>query len=149
MEIIVVVAIVALLATVVIANISSARKKSRDTQRVSDMAQIQLALRLYKDANGAYPDIPGGEAVGDEAGTLDAALAPYVTGITKDPINSGENQYYYDSSYTCSGSSRAVALAQTMEGTNAGNYSSVCGGASSDLGNGVVPSANSYIVILN
>ncbi len=54
-EVVVAVAIIALLASVVILSIQEIKKKSRDAQRYSDMSNIELALRLYKDSNGEYP----------------------------------------------------------------------------------------------
>ncbi len=53
-EILVVVAIIGIIASVVIMSLAEAKKKSRDTQRESDLAQLQLALRIYFDANGTY-----------------------------------------------------------------------------------------------
>ena len=58
-EVLVAVAIVAILATIVYASLGEARKKSRDAQRYSDMLNVQIALRLYKDSNGSYPSTGG------------------------------------------------------------------------------------------
>jgi len=49
------VAIIGILASIVLASLNSARMKSRDARRVADIKQIQLALELYRDANGSYP----------------------------------------------------------------------------------------------
>lgn len=148
-EITIAVAIVALISSVVIANLQESRKKSRDVQRVSDMQQIQLGLRAYRDAESAsdYPAYASGDLIGDGAG-IDTVFLAYVTGTIKDPLNSGSNRYYYDSAYTCNGTSRVILVAQTMERTGAGNYASVCGATTSSLGNGVTPTTNSYVVIL-
>jgi type II secretion system protein G len=54
-EILVAVAIIGVLASIILANVGEARKKARDTERASDLQQIQLALRTYKDSNGRYP----------------------------------------------------------------------------------------------
>jgi len=54
-ELLVVIAIIGILSSVVLASLNSARQKSRDAKRVSDIKQIQLALELYFDANGSYP----------------------------------------------------------------------------------------------
>ncbi len=54
-ELLVVVAIISLLASVVMASLSSARSKSRDAKRKSDLHQIQNALALYYNTNGSYP----------------------------------------------------------------------------------------------
>jgi len=55
-ELLVVIAIIGILSSVVLASLNSAREKSRDARRVSDIKQIQLALELYFDSNGEYPD---------------------------------------------------------------------------------------------
>jgi len=54
-ELLVVIAIIGILSSVVLASLNSARQKGRDARRISDVKQIQLALELYYDANGAYP----------------------------------------------------------------------------------------------
>lgn len=54
-ELLVVIAIIGILSSVVLASLNSAREKSRDAKRVSDIKQVQLALELYYDANGQYP----------------------------------------------------------------------------------------------
>jgi len=54
-ELLVVIAIIGILSSVVLASLNSARTKSRDARRLSDMKQVQLALELYYDSNNAYP----------------------------------------------------------------------------------------------
>jgi general secretion pathway protein G len=53
-ELLVVIAIIGILSSVVLASLNSARTKARDTRRISDIKQIQIALELYFDANGKY-----------------------------------------------------------------------------------------------
>lgn len=54
-ELLVVIAIIGILSSVVLASLNSARQKARDARRISDAKNIQLALELYADSNGAYP----------------------------------------------------------------------------------------------
>ena len=54
-ELLVVIAIIGILASIILASLSTAQAKGRDARRVSDIKQIQLALELYYDANGTYP----------------------------------------------------------------------------------------------
>lgn len=54
-ELLVVIAIIGILASVVLASLNSARERSRDARRVSDVRQVQLALELAFDSDGAYP----------------------------------------------------------------------------------------------
>ncbi len=93
-ELLVVIAIIGILASVILASLNTARIKARDTRRLEDVKEIQLALSLYYDANGnTYPtNIYGG------------ALAPtYISVVPTDPV--GATQYKYSalgSGATCS-----------------------------------------------
>jgi len=54
-ELLVVVSLIGILATLVMANMNSARERARDAQRKSDLRNIQTALRLYYNDVGGYP----------------------------------------------------------------------------------------------
>jgi prepilin-type N-terminal cleavage/methylation domain-containing protein len=54
-ELLVVIAIIGLLATLSIVALNTARARSRDAKRVADVKQVQTALELYFNDNGAYP----------------------------------------------------------------------------------------------
>lgn len=56
-ELLVVIAIIALLTAIVTGNFTQSRGKSRDAKRVSDLAQIQLALELFFDRCNGYPGV--------------------------------------------------------------------------------------------
>jgi general secretion pathway protein G len=88
-ELLVVISIIALLASIVLASLNSARVKSRDVRRISNIKQLQLALELYFDANGSYP--AGGIAA------LTGVLNPtYIPVIPDDPLAGGApNNYEY------------------------------------------------------
>ncbi|OGE75347.1 MAG: hypothetical protein A3C85_02345 [Candidatus Doudnabacteria bacterium RIFCSPHIGHO2_02_FULL_48_21] len=58
-ELLVVISIIALLASVILVSLNSARAKARNAKRVSDLLQIQTALELYYDDNNRYP-VSGG-----------------------------------------------------------------------------------------
>ncbi|HEU4677615.1 MAG TPA: type II secretion system protein [Candidatus Paceibacterota bacterium] len=149
-EMIIVIAVIALLASVVIPNLVGSKGHARDTSRISDLKQIQLAFRTWRDdySTSTYPVYASGDVIGDGVG-VETVFAPYVGGTIKDPIDSGSNRYYYDSDYTCNGASHVIVMALTMEEATSGNYESVCGaGSEGDLGNGVTPTAASYVVIL-
>ena len=57
-ELLVVIAIIGLLSSVVLASLNSAREKSRDARRLSDVKQLQTALELIFDDTSPpeYPD---------------------------------------------------------------------------------------------
>ncbi len=54
-ELLVVIAIIGLLATIVMVSLNTARSKARDSRRVADIRQLQLALQMEYDKTGAYP----------------------------------------------------------------------------------------------
>ncbi|MDB5238917.1 MAG: gspG [Candidatus Parcubacteria bacterium] len=54
-ELLVVITIIVLLTGIILKNLSGSRGKARDAQRVSDLAQLQLALALFMDRCGEYP----------------------------------------------------------------------------------------------
>jgi type II secretion system protein G len=54
-ELLVVIAIIGLLSTLAVVALGSAREKSRDAKRLSDVKQIQTALELYYTDQSSYP----------------------------------------------------------------------------------------------
>ncbi len=54
-ELLIVIAIIALLSSIVLIAVSNARIKARDTKRKTDLQQIAKALELYAAKHGSYP----------------------------------------------------------------------------------------------
>jgi len=101
-ELLVVIAIIGVLASIVLASLSTAREKSRDARRLADIKQIQLALELYADANSAsYP-----AALSD----LDPTYIPVVP---NDPVGTAVAYPYFRCTITTS-----YHLAAGLEDTN-------------------------------
>jgi type II secretion system protein G len=149
-ELLVVIAIIGLLASIVLVSLNATRKKARDSKRLSDLKQIQLAIEMYYDDNGYYPKEGDGAngKVGEGAG-LDNMLSPYMAKVPADPLGPGDttHYYYYDGNQLCSGgpySNIAVLFARTMEVT-AGNASDIC---SSWGGEGGAGGANAYHIYI-
>jgi len=55
-ELLVVIAIIGLLASVVLVSFNTSTSKSRDSSRMQELKQIQMALRLYYDVYHEMPD---------------------------------------------------------------------------------------------
>jgi prepilin-type N-terminal cleavage/methylation domain-containing protein len=81
-ELLVVIAIIGILSTIVLASLSGARKRGRDSRRIADISQLKLALELYYEANQTYPT------------SLPLLITPgYIPAIPKDPLTSNDYAY--------------------------------------------------------
>ena len=76
------IAIIGILASIVLASLNSARRKSRDARRVADVKQIQLVLELYHDSNSSYP-----------AG-LTELVPVYLPKLPNDPLDNISYSYF-------------------------------------------------------
>lgn len=54
-ELLVVISVIAVLSTLTVVYLETARMTARDTRRISDVKQIQLALKMYYNDTGMYP----------------------------------------------------------------------------------------------
>ncbi len=79
-ELLVVVAIIGVLATLTGVSMNNARRASRDPRRLSDIKQIQLALRLYYLDNGTYPSVVTG------GGSIAAQGTSYLLRVPENPL---------------------------------------------------------------
>lgn len=89
-ELLVVIAIIGLLSSGILVALNSARSKSRDARRVSDVRQIMTSMELYFAENSAYPD-DGGSCVAASGGTAVAGLCP--TPTATGPSGSASSEY--------------------------------------------------------
>jgi general secretion pathway protein G len=133
-ELLVVVAIIGILSSVVLASLSSARAKARDSRRLSDMRQIQNALELYYNNTGHYPVNTDNDNSGWDTGCYGAG-DPFITpletdgDISKTPCDptitsqSGGYSYYrYTSgSYGCDVSKGAYYILGVRDMETTGN----------------------------
>jgi len=105
-ELLVVITIIGLLATISTISINVARVKARDVKRQADMAQIQLALFLYYDDHNAYPvaDFDLAHAADPNWTILTSALNGnggadkiYMARVPLDSLNASPYVYGYNS----------------------------------------------------
>ena len=54
-ELLIVIVIIGVLSTILVSNFIGVRQRARDSQRKSDLRQIQAALELYRHDQGIYP----------------------------------------------------------------------------------------------
>jgi len=106
-ELLVVIAIIGLLSSVVLASLNTARQKSRDARRKSDLVQMRTALEFYFDKYDAYPgdtfsnwEQPCNTTTNDLGKIVTEGFIPE---LPCDPTNSGSNRYNFDPNGTCSG----------------------------------------------
>lgn len=116
-ELLVVIAIIGILSSVVLASLSTARQKSRDAKRISDIGQLQLSLELYYDGSQQYPvEVGAAYTVGRDIvtpanNTLNGLVTGQLIPRLPTPPNALE-QYYYSASETSDGSYTACTLAE-------------------------------------
>ena len=143
-ELLVVVSIIGLLSSVVLASLNNARAKARDTTRISDLKQLQLALALYYDKNGSYPGAQNTVYTSAQASWI--TTDPLTTLVTQgfisklpvDPKNTPANNFNYTGStnysyYYSIGQLAAPAadyeLTTRLEGSGNGSSCQVRGNA--------------------
>ncbi len=142
-ELIVVIAIIGLLASIVMASLADTRKEALDKRRMEDLRQVKTALELYYTDHRVYPSETDGNN-GNIAtnATLKAALAPYIKTLPPDPRGVGDATYYYyyDGAHTCGDTDYAYLFARQMAKPANANYAehlnNVCVGALDGEGRG-------------
>lgn len=96
-ELLVVVSIIGLLASLILIRFNSVQKKSRDTRRVVDVDTFVKALNLYNNDFSAYP-VYDGYITGNDPLSVDLKNSGFLKSIPLDPINKqiDTETYKYD-----------------------------------------------------
>lgn len=107
-ELLIAIVLIGMLASVVLVNMNVSRIKSRNTQRMSDLTQIQFALEQYYDdalcsGQGCYPFCQGSlvycystQITGPLYQWNNMGIAPnYIPSMPRDPTNNAANNYVY------------------------------------------------------
>lgn len=89
-EILIVVFIIGLLASVVLVGLGAFRQRGRDARRVADLRSVQNALELYYSKNGLYP--PTSDWSSLESELINAGIG--VSNIPNDPAGSSATYKY-------------------------------------------------------
>ena len=126
-ELLVVIAIIGILSTLSVVSLNSARAKSRDARRLSDIKQIRTALDMYYDASSTYPttsctSTPLGTgncacltSVGwTNTSTTNCTGTIFMQKVPSDPLSSGAY------TYTSTSSGQSYEIVYKLE-ANSGN----------------------------
>ena len=109
-ELLIVITIIGLLATVFGINVGKWRARARDSQRAADIRTLQQGLAFYffrSDYSGNYPvyDI---YITGSDALSLDLQANGSMSTVPADPINEGNYRYHYCSLEACTNQADGV-----------------------------------------
>ncbi len=113
-EILIVVAIIAILASVVLVGLGPTQSAGRDARRVADLHESQNGLELYYNQNGKYPDAKSQSWV--NIGTTLEAANIGINSWPNDP-SSGKN-YFYGTTATDNG----YIVGANMENSTGGEW---------------------------
>lgn len=92
-ELLIVVGIIGILATLLMANFIGVRQRARDAQRKSDVRQLQSALELYRSDLASYP------ASMPSCGSALTGGSPVSTYMQKVPCDPSGSSYYNSGNY--------------------------------------------------
>ncbi len=128
-ELLVVISIISLLSSVVLSSLSAARMKARDSRRIQDLRQIKIALEMYRNDYGNYPNHSTFCTIDPEwclssnnddwSISLGGELNKYISKLSKDPlINNGQpfyNNDFYSYAYTSCSDGNCYDLLAKLE----------------------------------
>lgn len=111
MEMLLVIAIIGILSSITLANLGGARGKARDSERVTEVGQIALALSLYYNACRAYPNAPlASNLTTVNANCPGVTLGNFINPVPKDPQGAD---------YTYAKSASSFVIRATLEKNDA------------------------------
>lgn len=121
-EILVVVTIISMLASIAAVSYSRFVKQSRDARRKTDIEQIRAASELYRNFKGVYPS----SLAFDGSGEIIDGATKYMTKVPSDPLYTGplSTTYYYSSTDPF----QDYVLCAYLEGGSTTSMTVVCGG---------------------
>lgn len=96
-ELLTVIAIIGILAAIIGANVSSARRQARDARRLADIKAIQTAVELAANEDGLPPGDPGEERLSNSVSSGSPwipGLDEYLSSIPQDPLGNREDFFY-------------------------------------------------------
>ena len=139
-ELLVVISIIVVLGAGILTAVFNARAESRDMARATTTEQLKLAVRLYKDAKGVYPDYAEGTEIASDT-ALGQALLPYIKGFKDDSMREEGFEYWYISDFDCTEPGQRVVYISPLERSENSNAVALCG---ADIG----ADTNAFITII-
>ncbi len=133
-EMLIVVAIIGVLASIVLVGLGPTQRTGRDARRIADLKQVQTALELYFQKNGQYPNSATWAA-------LETDLVSATIGVNKIPNDPNSNRNYtYAPNTSRNGyllradleDGNNPALRTDIDGTQSNYGNTDCGTAASD-----------------
>jgi type II secretory pathway pseudopilin PulG len=125
LELLVVVSIIGILASIVFAVLTNAQLDARDKRRVADIHSIEQALNLYYARYNAYPtEASGANGNMTTNPTFKSLMQPFLAAMPSDPTGPSNDTYYYyyDGKHNCGGKYYAVIFARQMDKASNSNY---------------------------
>jgi len=131
-EMLIVIAIIGILASMVIVSLGPSQAKARDAKRMSDLRQIQNMLEIYYTANGGYPKQDSSVPISNIKDSLNNLQA--TQGIpTTDPSG---NPYCYESTGTLANGAAGYSIGTQLEISSSSNSCmSSCSGSNGNTTN--------------
>src|SRR5688572_11933482 len=123
-ELLVVISIIGILATLVAANLNSARSRARDAQRKSDLKNIETAFRLYYNDKATYP----AESSLSWGSAFSSTGVTYMQKLPQDPL-APDQTYLYELDSTGDSFTLTACLENASDSqgiTATGTYLSWC-----------------------
>lgn len=94
-ELIIVVVVIGILATVTLMSYGSVKKSAVLAKVQTDLAAINDGIKIYHAKKGQYPAVPGGASCVDPTGFASLPFAEYIDNVPTAPCTHDNN--YYDS----------------------------------------------------
>lgn len=123
-ELIVVVAIIAFIASAILVGLTATQLDARDKRRISDLRQIESALNLYYARYNSFPSEASGANGNMSTNPVFLnAIRPFLQGAPNDPVDLSDTYYYYyDGKHNCGGKDQVVIFARHMDKASNSNY---------------------------